>query len=110
VVLIAAAGLAMAGSSFVLVHPDRTGSYVDAAVPDAGLPTGSLTTRSQEHQAHDRGPTGARRTPRTTSGADLGRLARPSLPVVAAPETSSRRALERAGRLSAPTTAPPVLS
>lgn len=110
VAVIAAAGMPMARSGIQPVQPDIVGSYVDVQAPDAGLPAGTLTTRSHDGQTADRGPAGPRRAERHTHARALGRTSPARPPASATPEHASRHALERAGRLSAPSTAPPIWS
>lgn len=110
VAAIGAAGMAMGGAGIQPVQPDIVGSYVDVRAPDAGLPAGTLTTRSHDGQTADRGPAGPRRAERHTPARALGRTTPAQPPASAPPEDASRHALERAGRMSAPCTAPPILS
>jgi hypothetical protein len=94
-------------------HP-ATGNYFTSHHPDTGLPTGTVTHRGLDLQGpdrdRDRGTGGVRYTPdfRAAPGmllADSGLR-----PAMEAPEGLARRALQRAGRLSAPGTAPPAFS
>lgn len=113
-VLVASLALSWATIGIAPEARHATNGYSAAGHSDAGLPTGTLTQRGSDLQSADRlrghGPTGARRT-HGDPGPSAGGAA--SLRVAAAraaPEGTARRALERAGRLSAPTTAPPPLS
>lgn len=111
--LVAALGLAIGGGGLAPERVDIPGSYLTAQPSDAGLPAGLGAARGLEGQAPERGrggPAGARRgagsappAPGTAAVADAARLP-------AAPDGLADRALERAGRVSDPSTAPPILS
>lgn len=110
------AGLALAlASATALVEPNPGPSaYVSADRTEPGIPAGLLGHRGLEIQtpdrSRDRGHGGIRRS----NGADVyGAVWRLGPAMTAGhgvPQDAARRALARAGRLSAPATAPPHLS
>jgi hypothetical protein len=89
------------------------GDYVHADHTNPSIPAGTLTQRGLDLQGPDRsrdGHAGLRR-PHIRSGSTAHRLPLGAeIAPAPAPAGSARRALQRAGRLSAPTTAPPHLS
>lgn len=110
------AGLALVlASATGLVDPNpRPSVYVSADRTEPAIPPGLLGHRGLEVQAPDRGRDRGHGAIRRSNRADAhGAVWRPR-PAMAAghgvPEDSARRALARAGRLSAPATAPPRLS
>jgi hypothetical protein len=103
-----AAGVGLAAPAF-----DAAG-YVDTGGGEHGLPTGVLGARGLDLQSadrsRDRGPGDLRRSRQPGLRGSNG--SHDTVPAVrrAAPQDAARSALARAGRLSAPSTAPPHLS
>jgi hypothetical protein len=93
-------------------HP--ASSYAAASHSDTGLPATALSKRGLEVQTADRvrdqGPTGVRRSHRGADQLTGYAGGRACDAPHREPEGAARRALQRAGRLAAPTTAPPILS
>lgn len=98
-----------------LVEPVHgTGGYVTADRTEPGIPAGTFSSRTTEVQlpdrSRDRGQGGARRA---EGPAFHGEAASPLTAAPCphpAPQDAARSALARAGRRSAPATAPPHLS
>jgi hypothetical protein len=112
-ILVVALALAWVAAAIAPEGRPGEGEYVHADHNSASLPAGTLTQRGLDLQGPDRsrdGAAGLRRpghlagwtAERSPSGAETA----PTLE----PAGSARRALQRAGRLSAPATAPPLLS
>jgi hypothetical protein len=104
-VLAAAAGLAK--------PTHGAGGYVTADRTERGIPTGMLSSRTLDLQlpdrSRDRGESGIRRA----RGPGFRPAAGPAVALLlprAVPQDAARSALARAGRLSSPATAPPLLS
>jgi hypothetical protein len=108
-------GLALALASATGLAEANAGPsvYVSADRTEPGIPAGLLDHRSMEIQTADRSRERGHGGIRRSNRADLhGVVWRPG-PALAAvhcvPQDAARRALARAGRLSAPATAPPHL-
>jgi hypothetical protein len=113
-VILIGLGIALAAGVGLAEPGFGAAGYVDRGGGDGGLPTGVLGARGLELQSadrsRDRGPGDLRRArqPRLR-GSNGSRDAGPAVRL-AAPQDAARSALARAGRLSAPSTAPPHLS
>lgn len=112
--LLAALAMALASGAALAEPPCGTGGYVTAGQDERGLPANLLGARGVELQSpdrsRDRGPAGVRRSDAHGSHAPSRcRVTAVALPHPA-PEDAALQALARAGRRSAPATAPPHFS
>jgi hypothetical protein len=106
--------LVLAASAGLAKPTHGTGGYVTADRTERGIPTGMLSSRTLDLQlpdrSRDRGEGGIRRARGPGFRPDAGPPVAVALLPRAVPQDAARSALARAGRLSSPATAPPLLS